>query len=159
MASNKSNKDLKAEIVALCAERDVTIPTDLDDLKNDKLSDVLDGLKAAAPPATETATRPLVAPSPPDGAPPPGGPDPVVTAPPVISTDLAPPAAATPLPASSRPSEPTGNPGYFVAEGKTVNPGTGREALGAFEQVYARDFGDGQDSLDRLLAAGYLFQR
>lgn len=147
-----SNKELRAEITALCAERSVALPENLEDLKSDKLSEILEGLKKPAEPLTETSVRPLVAPSPP-----PGGSEPVVTAPPVISTDMAPSSAA--LPTLERPSEPTGNPGYFVVEGKTVNPSTGRETLGAFEQVYARDFVDGQAQIDAFIASGYLFKR
>ncbi len=166
-----SNKELMADITTLCNERGVAVPDGLDQFKNQKLVDLLDGLRrepSAVPgnlpgPVIETALRPLVAPTPPpEGSDPAGeggdaGGDNGASG---ASMSPVAPVASTPAPSPApRPAEPTGAPGYYVAEGKTVSPGTGRDTLGAFEQVYARDFGDGQASLDRLLSDGYIFKR
>lgn len=155
-----SNKDLCADIVTLCAERGVAVPDGLDQLKNPKLLEILEGLRQQGSAGggsvlpggvVEAAVRPLVAPSPPDGAD-------SSAEPPVVTTPVVAP-VSTPTPAPVPQKAPTGAQGYYVAEGKTVSPGTGREVLGAFQQVHASDFVDGQESLDRFLAAGYLFKR
>lgn len=159
-----SNKDVRTEIETLCTERGVAVPEGLDKLGGNKLAELLESMRREPSavsevlpgPVLETALRPLVAPSPVEGSEPPGdaasneapGGDKVSAPPPA-------PAAAVPAPKAA----PTGSPGYFVAEGKTVNPSTGRDALGAFEQVYARDFIEGQAALDQFVAAGYLFKR
>jgi hypothetical protein len=160
-----SNKELMSDITTLCLERGVAVPDGLDQLKNAKLMELLDGLRVtpAVAPVVETALRPLVAPSPLDGAE--GDGDPAVTdvAPGAQAPAAADAVVATALAAAPRVSvapnlSTTGASGYFVAAGKTVST-LRRETQGAYEQVYASDFSDGQPALDALLASGYLFKR
>jgi len=162
-----SNKDLCADIVTLCAERGVAVPDGLDQLKNPKLLEILEGLRQQGAAGggsvlpggvVETAVRPLVAPSPPDGADSTesadkasSGDPPIVTASVVSSVST-----ATPAPASQKAT--TGAQGYYVAEGKTVMGRSG-DALGAFQQVTPRDLSGGQEELEHFHAAGYLFKR
>jgi hypothetical protein len=154
-----SNKELMSDITTLCLERGVAVPDGLDQLKNGKLLELLDDLRQAPPPSpvVETPLRPLVAPLPEENV---GDGD---TTPKVIDTVAGDPAAASaPAPVVAAPSlavaPTTGASGYFVAAGKTVST-LRREVQGAFEQVYASDFSDGQASLDAFLASGYLFKR
>ena len=163
-----SNKELMSDITALCVERGVAVPEGLEQLKNPKLLELLDSLRqaplpsATPSPVAETALRPLVA-SPPEDAP--DGAAETVTsgdtlvAPtlPVTDTETvqAPPPAAPP---AAPAAVATGASGYYVAAGKTVST-LKREVQGAFQEVYASDFAEGQAQIDAFLALGYLFKR
>jgi len=150
-----SNKDLRADIVALCAERSVAVPDSLESLNNGKLTELLESLRqqpVAPAPVEETALRPLIAPLPPEAE--------AAPAKPSVDEDKCDAPAAT----LTRPSESaatTGARGYFVAAGKTVTKTvmTSKELAGAFQNVHASDFAGGQRELDELLAAGCVFKR
>jgi hypothetical protein len=161
--SNTSKADLCAEIRKLCAEKGVSVPEGLDELKQLPLFDELEKLTGVKDPRRPGAGGAVRASTPPAAAPKaeepkaeePKAEEPKAEEPKADEPKADEPKADEPKadePEAKRPARFSASGRYLVAEGRCVSclPGM----IGAFQEIRALDLGDGEEGLDRLWAEG-----
>jgi hypothetical protein len=159
--SNTSKADLCAEIRKLCAEKGVSVPEGLDELKQLPLFDELEKLTGVKDPRRPGAGGAVRASTPPAAAPKVEEPkveEPKAKEAEADEADEADEAEAEEAeaeadePKAERAARFSASGRYLVAEGRCVSclPGM----IGAFQEIRALDLGDGEEGLDRLWAEG-----